>query len=207
MGIDLPVNDLPADRNGYIAFGCLNNFCKLNAGTLSLWGDLLRAMPSSRLRLVAPEGSARRWVTESLGKNGVDSQRVEFHQMLPRIDYLSLYRHVDIALDTFPYNGHTTSLDALWMGVPLLTIAGTSPVSRAGVSQLSNLNLTDLIAGSPQHFVQIGLNLAADLPRLRTLRQSLRRRMEQSPLMDAARFTADLEALFRNAWRSECARS
>ena len=204
LGIDLPVNELPADTHGFITFGGLNNFCKLNDATLSLWGDLLSAVPSSRLRLLAPEGSARQWVLDRLRDDGIYPGRVIFHRLAPRLEYLSTYHHIDIALDTFPYNGHTTSLDALWMGVPLLTVAGTSPVARAGVSQLSNVGLTELIAGSPRRFVQLGVALAGDLPRLCALRQSLRPRLEQSPIMDAARFTADLEVLYRSTWQNYC---
>ena len=96
LGIDLPVNELPADVNGYITFGCLNNFCKLNAPTLSLWCDLLRAIPSSRLQLLTPQGSARQAVSEGLHANGVDPRRVSFHALQPRVEYLRLYHQIDI---------------------------------------------------------------------------------------------------------------
>lgn len=205
LGIDLPVNELPADKRGCVTIGCLNNFCKLNDAMLSLWASLLRAIPSSRLRLLAPEGSARQWVLNRLGEDGISPGRVTFNRLSPRLEYLSTYHQIDIALDTFPYNGHTTSLDALWMGVPLLTIAGISPVARAGVSQLSNIGMTELIAGSPAQFIQIGSALAADLPRLRAMRQSLRPRLAQSPLMDVPHFTEGLESLYIEAWRTYCA--
>ena len=205
LEIDLPANELPADEAGLITFGCLNNFCKLNLPALAIWSDLLRAIPSSRIRILAPEGSARQCVIDALRAGGVDSARVAFHSPRPRVDYLRLYHQIDICLDTFPYNGHTTSLDALWMGVPLLTIAGDSPVARAGVSQLTNLGLTELIADSGEQFVKIGVNLAADQGRLRLLRQTLRQRLSASPVMDAARFTADLEAIYIEAWRRYCA--
>jgi protein O-GlcNAc transferase len=204
LGIDLPVNELPAGANGLITFGCLNNFCKVNVQTLSLWNDLLRAIPSSRLRILAPEGSARQRVARALRTDGVDPERFAFHSPQPRLDYLRLYHQIDIALETGPYNGHTTSLDALWMGVPLLTLAGDSPVARAGVSQLTNLGLADLIAGSREQFVQIGRKLATDRAQLRMLRQTLRQRLQESPIMDAARFTADLEAIYVDAWRRCC---
>jgi predicted O-linked N-acetylglucosamine transferase (SPINDLY family) len=200
-GVDLPIGAPPVEANGYITFGCLNNFCKVNQPTLSLWSELLRAVPSSRLHLLAPEGFARRWVFSTLQAAGVDPVRLTFHTVMPRLDYLRLYHQIDIALDTFPYNGHTTSLDAMWMGVPLLTIAGSSPVARAGVSQLTNLGLTELIADSGEYFVRIGTQLAANRARLRSLRTSLRGRFEASPLRDVAQFTKDLEAIYRATWR------
>jgi protein O-GlcNAc transferase len=205
LGMDLPVRNLPADTNGYVTFGCLNNFSKVNEPTLSLWSELLRAVPSSRLHLLAPEGSARRWVSGTLEAEGVDPVRLTFHAVMPRLDYLRLYYQIDIALDTFPYNGHTTSLDALWMCVPLLTIAGSSPVARAGVSQLTNLGLTELIADSREYFVSLGVQLASDRDRLRSLRAALRQRLEASPIMNTVRFTRDLEAIYVDAWHKHCA--
>jgi predicted O-linked N-acetylglucosamine transferase (SPINDLY family) len=112
---------------------------------------------------------------------------------------------VDIVLDTFPYNGHTTSLDALWMGVPVVSLAGNAPVSRAGLSQLSNLGLPELVARSESEYVTIAERLAADLPRLAELRATLRPRMQASPLMDASRFARNVEAAYRSMWERWCA--
>jgi len=130
---------------------------------------------------------------------------VEFFELLPREAYLELYRRVDIVLDPFPYNGHTTSLDALWMGVPVVSLAGQKAVSRAGLSQLSNLGLADLVAYSKDDYVAIATRLAQDSPRRAELRSTLRERMQVSPLMDATRFARGIESAYRTMWRCWCA--
>src|SRR5262249_21248732 len=111
----------------------------------------------------------------------------------------------DLSLDSFPCNGHTTSLDSFWMGVPVVTLVGHIAVGRAGVCQLMNLNLPELIAKTPEQYVQTAVSLATDLPRLAELRSTLRRRMEQSPLMDAPRFARHIEEAYRHMWRKWCA--
>jgi predicted O-linked N-acetylglucosamine transferase (SPINDLY family) len=115
-----------------------------------------------------------------------------------------LYHRLDIVLDTFPYNGHTTSLDALWMGVPVVSLAGRTPVSRAGLSQLTNLGLPELVAHSEDDYVRIAVELAGDLPRLGQLRSTLRERMENSVLTDAPRFARNVEAAYRKMWQAWC---
>jgi predicted O-linked N-acetylglucosamine transferase (SPINDLY family) len=202
---DLPVNNLPAQSNGYITFGCLNNFCKVNDPVLRLWASVLRAVPSSRLILLAPDGSHRQHTLELLREEGIAFERIEFVSQQPRRKYLELYHRLDLGLDTLPYNGHTTSLDSFWMGVPVVTLVGQTIVGRAGLSQLTNLNLPELIASTLEQHVQIATDLAGDLPRLASLRRTLRHRMETSPLMDAPRFARDVEAAFRSMWRSWCA--
>lgn len=196
------VNGLPADRNGFITFGSLNYFGKVNPSVLQLWAGVLRAVPNSRLLLSAPAGSSRRWVAESMQGAGGDAGRVEFVERVPRAKYLELYHRIDIGLDTLPYNGHTTSLDSYWMGVPVVTIVGSTVVGRAGLSQLTNLGLQELIAKNADEFVRIAADLAGDVPRLRSLRASLRERMQNSPLMDGARFVRGLEAAYRAMWQA-----
>ncbi len=200
----LPVSLLPADKHGYVTFGCLNNFNKMNTQTLARWAVLMRAVPTSRLLLLAPEGSSRAWVAKCMQANGVDPARIEFASRQQRSGYLELFSRIDICLDTFPVNGHTTALDSFWMGVPEITLAGDMVMSRAGLSQLSNLGLAELAASSNAEFVAIGGRLATDIPRLRKLRGSLRERMEQSPLMDGARFAAGVEAKYREMWQRWC---
>jgi protein O-GlcNAc transferase len=112
-----------------------------------------------------------------------------------------VYHRIDIGLDSFPYNGHTTSLDSFWMGVPVVTRVGQSAVSRAGWCQLSNLRLSELAGQTSDQFVRIAVELATDLPRLNELRATLRQRMERSPLMDAERFARNIEAAYRQMWR------
>jgi len=135
----------------------------------------------------------------------VDASRVEFVERCPRKAYLELYHRLDIMLDSFPYNGHTTSLDALWMGVPLVSLAGTTRVSRGGRSILSNLGLPELLAHSEDEYVDIAGRLAHDLPSLADLRRTLRPRMEASVLMDGSRFVRNIESAYREMWRRWCA--
>jgi protein O-GlcNAc transferase len=196
-----PVNDLPARRTGRVTFGCLNNFSKVNDGVLALWARVLRAVPESRLVLLAPPGEARR---RALSVLDVDPGRVEFVDFQPRPLYLETYHRIDLCLDTFPCNGHTTSLDAYWMGVPTVTLGGRTAVSRAGISQASNLGLPELVARTPEEFLRIAVEWAGDLPRLARLRATLRERMTKSPLMDGARFTRGMESAYRKIWTEWC---
>ncbi len=200
------VNALPAAGNGYVTFGCLNNFCKINPGVLRLWAGVLRAVDRSRLTILAAEGSHRRQVLDLLAEEGVDRQRVAFVGHRPRPLYLEYYHEIDIGLDTVPYNGHTTSLDSFWMGVPVVTLVGSTVVGRAGLCQLTNLGLPELIAFNPEQYMRIAAELAQDLPRLAAMRTGLRARLQASPLMDAPRFARHLEAAYRKMWRRWCAR-
>jgi protein O-GlcNAc transferase len=202
---DLPVNPLPALTAGIVTFGCLNNFCKINDPVLALWANVLRQVAGSRLILMAPAGSHRARTWERFQQEGIDAARVEFVPYQPRRQYLQEYHRIDIGLDTFPYNGHTTSLESLWMGVPVVTRVGHTVVARAGWSQLSNLGLPELAGSTPDDFVRIAVALAQDLPRLRDLRAALRPRMEQSPLMEAPRFARHIETAYRHMWRKWCA--
>jgi protein O-GlcNAc transferase len=200
----LPPGPLPALKNGSVTFGCLNSLNKVNDGVLALWGRVLAAMRGSRLVLLAAEGSHRRRTCELLARMGVAPQRVTFHTVRPRVEYLRLYQLIDIGLDTVPYNGHTTSLDSLFMGVPVVTLVGKTVVGRAGLSQLTNLGMPELIARTEEEFVAIAVRLAGDLEGLAKIRAGLRQRMEQSPLMDAVGFTRGIEAAFREMWRRWC---
>jgi protein O-GlcNAc transferase len=199
---DYPVaQSLPASQNSHITFGCLNNFCKINPATLRLWGKVMRQVPNSRLIMLAPPGSHRQEIPALLG---IDPSRIDLLPTQPRDDYLRTYDLIDLTLDTLPYNGHTTSLDALWMGVPVVTLVGKTVVGRAGWSQLNNLNLIELAAFNESDFVRIATQLAADLPRLAELRATLRGQMQQSPLMDAPRFARNFEQALRSIWREFC---
>jgi predicted O-linked N-acetylglucosamine transferase (SPINDLY family) len=198
------VNALPAVNNGYITFGCLNNFCKVNDGCLALWARVLRAVPQSRLLLLAPRGWARDHVGARFHQEGIAAERVEFVHNQPRKDYLKLYHRIDVCLDPGPYNGHTTSLDAMWMGVPIITLVGKTVFGRGGWSQLSNLGLQKLAAESPEQYVALAAQLAGDLCRLQELRGSLRQRMQRSALMDGNRFARHMEEAYRQMWRKWC---
>ena len=191
------VNPLPAASSGAITFGCLNRFCKINPPVLRLWARALNAVPNSRLLLLSTHGSHRQRAVAHLASEGVEPRRVEFVDLQPREQYLRTYHRIDIGLDTSPYNGHTTSLDSFWMGVPVVTRIGETAVARAGWCQLSNLGLGELAGRDDDDFVRITTQLAHDPPRLAMLRSTLRDRMKRSPLMDAKRFTQAVESAYR----------
>ena len=194
------VNALPALSNGYLTLGCLNNPCKLTDRTLSLFVKVMAALPGSRLLLLAPKGRPRELLIERIEKNRIGMARVSFVPFQPRSAYLQTYHQIDLGLDTLPYNGHTTSLDSYWMGVPVVTRVGQTCAGRAGLSQLFNLGLTELAAESDDEFVKIARDLGQDLDRLSQLRQTLRERLRHSPLMDGVRFARNIEAAYRRIW-------
>lgn len=201
----LSVNSLPALAAGHITFGCLNSFWKITDPILRLWARLLAALPTARLILLAPPGRHRDRIRALLGLEGATADRVEFVSPGPMLPYLEQYHRIDLVIDTFPYNGHTTSLDALWMGVPVLTLVGDLPVSRGGLSQLSQLGLAEWITDSPEEYVRRAIEFAADLPGLAHLRSTLRGRMVSSPLMDIPRFVRGIESAYRDCWIRCCA--
>ncbi|WP_158763051.1 O-linked N-acetylglucosamine transferase family protein [Paraburkholderia acidiphila] len=205
LATDVEVNTLPALTAGHMTFGCLNNPCKLTDATLALWSDVFAALPDARLLLMAPPGSARERLNVRFAAHGIDPARVSFVGFQARADYLRTYQQIDIALDTFPANGHTTSLDAFWMGVPVPTRYGRSAVSRAGLCLLANLGLPELAAASDAGYVAAVTALARDVPRLAALRAGLRARMEASPLMNGARFARSMEGAYRQMWQAWCA--
>lgn len=194
------VSALPAIAAGRITFGCLNNFCKVSDLSLRLWAQILRAVPDSRLLLLAAPGAHRARVAALMGSLGIAAQRIEFVPYQARAAYLETYQRIDLCLDTLPYNGHTTSLDAFWMGVPVVTRVGETVVGRAGWSQLNNLQLRELAAFDDAQFVRKAVALALDLQTLSELRLGLRERMRSSPLMDRAAFAAAMESAYLQMW-------
>jgi protein O-GlcNAc transferase len=201
------VNELPAIERGYLTLGCLNNPCKLTDHTLRLWGGVMRALPDARLLLMAPLGRHRQQLSQRLCAQGIAAERVDFRPFQPRGEYLRSYHDIDLGLDTFPYNGHTTSLDSLWMGVPVVSRVGRTSVGRGGLTQLFQMDLLELAAESDQAFVAIAAALGQDLVRLAALRKELRTRLERSTLMDASRFARHVEHAYRHAWRVHCKRN
>lgn len=201
------VNELPAIERGYLTLGCLNNPCKLTDHTLRLWGGVMRALPDARLLLMAPLGRHRQQLSQRLSVQGIAAERVDFRPFQPRGEYLRTYHDIDLGLDTFPYNGHTTSLDSLWMGVPVVSRVGLTSVGRGGLTQLFQMDLLELAADSDEAFVAIAAALGQDLVRLAALRKELRTRLERSTLMDASRFARHVEHAYRHAWRAHCKRN
>jgi len=199
-------NATPCDRReGPPTFGCLNNFAKVTNATLALWMKLLQRVPEARLLLYAPPGHHRDRVHEAMRQFQLPDARLSFVARQPFAAYLDTWRDIDVALDPFPYCGGTTTCDALWMGVPVVTLVGRTAVSRAGASLLSNVGLEQLVARSAEEYVELAAGLLRDTRTLAGLRSELRDRLRASALMDAPRFTRGLEAAFRQAWKTWCA--
>jgi len=192
----------PVMKNGFITFGSLNTLTKANDAVLRVWAKLMAAVPDSRLAIHVPGGAANPSVLRRFAASGIPLERLIALPRVGRDEYLNLYNRIDLALDPFPYGGGTTTLDALWMGVGVVTLAGRLPVGRAGVSILSNLDLRELIADSAERYVQIAAKLAADDQRLAGLRTTLRQRLTDSVLMDEPRYVRQLEAAYRKTWEA-----
>jgi protein O-GlcNAc transferase len=161
---------------------------------------VLNAVKGSRLLMHCPEGATRQRVRAFFDAKGIAAERLEMVSYLSRWDYLKLYQRIDLGLDPFPCNGMSTTCDALWMGAPVLTLPGGMPVSRAGLSILSNIGLEELAASSEEDYVRLAVKLAGNLPRLAELRFMLRPQMQASPLMDAPRFAWNVENAYRFMW-------
>jgi protein O-GlcNAc transferase len=201
------IGPLPASASGHITFGSFNNLTKMNDAVVALWSRVLESVPNSRLFLKSrqlAESSVRRGVVEQYARHGVDGERLILEGLVPRSEYLKPYRRVDIALDPFPYTGITTSVENLWMGVPILTLAGKSFLSRQGIGLMMNAGLPEWIADDPDDYVARAVSHSADLPALASLRRGLRDRVLASPIFDAPRFARHFEAALRGMWRKWC---
>ena len=196
---------LPLARNRYVTFGSFNQALKISPTVRRLWSEILRRLPDSRLMIlgVADEG-ARRDLVAALAGTEIGRERITVQSYVSLQGYFHAYNTVDIALDTMPYSGGTSSCDALWMGVPVVTAPGIRPSSRSTASVLSTAGLAEWIASSPEEYVQLAVDFARDEARLTGLRKSLRERLRQSPLMEEKRFARDLEAAYRQMWRTWC---
>ena len=203
-----PVSDPPMHRAGHLTFGSFNALPKVTDATLALWSRILLAVPGSHLLLKnigLREPSVQMRIRGALEKAGIAPERSELIGPAPSIaEHLTTYRRVDIALDTFPYHGTTTTCEALWMSVPVVTLAGQTHASRVGVSLLTTVGLPELIAQDQDDYLRLAVQLAADMTRLADLRATLRTRLAASPLMDAPRFARHLEAAYREMWRTWC---
>ncbi|HTV47340.1 MAG TPA: tetratricopeptide repeat protein [Phycisphaerae bacterium] len=204
MDSEPQVNELPALKNGFVTFGCMNHFCKVNSGVLKLWAKVLGKVKNSRLIILSYPGSFRMGILQAFKENGIDSSRVEFVDRRRRPEYLKLFHQLDVLLDTFPYNGHTTTCDALWMGVPVVSLYGPTAVSRGAYSILANAGLKNMAAENQEDYVRIAADLAADPARLAEMRSNLREQLRLSPLMDAKRFARNVEAAYRKTWLKWC---
>jgi predicted O-linked N-acetylglucosamine transferase (SPINDLY family) len=200
----------PSLTAGVVTFGSFNNSTKLSAVTLDAWAQVLARLPRARLLLKAKSfGDAATCAAylDRLNRLGVAAAQVEFTAWMPNQAHLALYNRIDIALDPFPYNGTTTTCEALWMGVPVVTLRGDRHSGRVGASLLTQVDMIDLIADSVEAYVEIAVALAADPARLSGLRLSLRPHMAASPLCDAPAFARKVEAAYRAMWRRWCVES
>lgn len=207
--VDVPVTPLPASRSGHVTFACFNNLTKMNVAVVALWARVLRAVPGSRLMLKAEQlddASVRSTVLAAFAAQGVGADRLDLHGRSDRLTYLRAYQMVDISLDPFPFTGGTTSIESLWMGVPVLTLAGDRLVSRQGVGLMMNAGLPDWVAQDADDYVAKAVAHAADLQALAACRAGLRQRVLASPLFDAAAFATHFEAALRAMWQRWCAK-
>ncbi len=196
----------PCQRTGHVTFGSFNAALKISRALARRWGELLARSPGSRL-VVANINSERKRaaIRREIAAAGVAADRVEFLARVTLDKYLAIYDTVDIALDSYPYGGGTTTFDSLWMGVPVVTATGPRSVSRSAASLLQELGLDDWIAPSIDDFVEVALARAADRDAIAALRGSLRARLQASPLTDVPRFTRDLESAYRQMWLARTA--
>jgi predicted O-linked N-acetylglucosamine transferase (SPINDLY family) len=196
-----PVPDSRAPAGLPFTFGSFNNFAKVSERALDLWIALLRSLPATRLVMVTvPEGSTQARLRERFERGGVDPSRLDLHGLLPGQHYRSLHGAVDLALDPFPCNGATTTLDTLWLGVPVVALEGDSFRSRNGASILRNAGLDALVARSEDDYLAIARRLASDPAQLAPIRARLGERLRDTPLMDEAAFAGDLADALRAAW-------
>lgn len=195
----------PAAARGYITFGSFNNPIKINAEVVAAWVRILQAVPGSRLLLKGfafDSDAAVDRFREMFAAQGIGAERIELIAWHPEVkSHLELYGQIDIALDPFPYNGTTTTCEALWMGVPVLTLAGDRHSARVGASLLATVGLSEFVSSSSDDYVACAVRLAADPARLAALRASLRERTRSSPLLDAEGFTRKLEAAYDTMWQ------
>ena len=197
----------PFKRNGFVTFGSFNHTPKLSRSVLLLWAEILARLPEVRLVLVGlSDGHAQDSLLQYFTSAGVAASRITAVPRVELNEYFSWFNSVDIALDTMPYSGGTTTCDALWMGVPVITAPGTRSVSRSSESILSTVGLSEWIAATPEDYVRLAVEFARDEANITMLRKSLRARMLASPLMDEARFARDVEAAYRRMWRAWCER-
>ena len=205
--VALDVAPLPALSKAYVTFGCFNNLTKMNDAVVALWARVLRAVPGSRLFLKATqlaEVAVRYDVLQRFSVHAIGAQRLILEGPDSRAAYLSAYHRVDIALDPFPFPDGTVSLECLWMGVHVLSLAGQCFLSRQGLGLLMNAGLADWIAVDENDYVERACRHACDVQALARLRGALREQVLASPLFDAPRFAAHFEAALRGMWTQWC---
>jgi predicted O-linked N-acetylglucosamine transferase (SPINDLY family) len=196
----------PRASDARISFGSFNHPAKLSEPVLALWASLLERVPSSKLVFAGvPEGPGRERIANVVRLAGVDPVRLKFHARLPRSEFWDLIADTDVALDPFPYNGGATTCDCLWMGVPVVSLAGAHGFARSGASVLASAGFPEWIAANRQEYLDKAAALAQDRAGLAVLRGGMRRRLAASTLFDAAGFARRFEHAIGELWRGECA--
>jgi predicted O-linked N-acetylglucosamine transferase (SPINDLY family) len=195
-----PLQPPPVTREGYITFGSFNNYAKLNPPLLRLWAQILQAVEKSKLMIklksLTDRGTRQR-LEAQMAQLGISPDRlILIGYTRTTLEHLSIYHDVDIALDSFPYCGTTTTCEALWMGVPVVTLVGKVHASRVGLSILSNVGLTEWITHTPEDYVKTCIRLAQEIDYLQTFRNTIRTHLQRSPLLDAVSRTCDLETVY-----------
>lgn len=202
------VTETPALKNGYITFGCFNNTNKLTPKVIELWCGILKAVPDSGLLLksshLADEDTCKRFLN-LFSEYGISKDRVQLEGPSEIYDYMAAYSKIDIALDPFPHNGGTTSHDALWMGVPMISLEGDRYVSRFGVTILNNLGYPDWIAKDEEEYIEIAKNISSNIDQLNDIRLNLRQKMASSPLCDGKAFAGHFGNAIKTIWKDFCA--
>lgn len=205
--LGLPVSKLPAEQNGFITFGSFKNNCKINSQVISLWSRVMQANDNSRLLLRFAKGNnqnIRDHYLRQFERFGITPGRIEISGWMDYHEHLRQYDKVDICLDTFPFNGHTTTCDALWMGVPVISLVGDSFASRLGLSLLSSLGLEFFAAETPEEYVAKATALAHNPQAIAKFRVSMRDRILSSGLYDSKQFASGMENAYRKMWRRWC---
>jgi protein O-GlcNAc transferase len=200
---DIAVAPLPALTNGYITFGCFQNLSKVTDAVLEAWGRVLGRLPTSRLRFQSRQLADKPFVERfraRLADSGIDVNRVDLHGASARRDYLAVHSQIDMILDTFPYPGGATTCEALWMGIPTVTLSGDTMLAKQGASLLSAAGLRDWIADDLESYIEKAVAFSSDLSALAGLRAGLRERVLVSPLFDAERFARNFEKALWKMW-------
>ncbi len=198
---------LPAGGSGRVTFGSLNNLVKLNDQVIALWSRVLRQVPGARLLLFRDmlQGKVAERVQSGFEQHGINSSQLELrHEAGSGNTYLNVYQEIDIALDPFPWNGHVTSCEALWMGVPVIALLGPAHRGRLAASVLHQVGLESLVARDPDDYVHIASELARDVRGMEQLRSGLRQRVAESPLCDGPGMALEVEAIYRKLWHHWC---
>ena len=206
--LDCPISEPPSSRGNSVTFGSFNNHAKTSVVTVALWSKVLTAVANSKLLLKSKalnDGAVRKRLLDQFAANGIAGERVFLEGNSPRRELFSAYNRIDVALDPTPYGGGTTTAEALWMGVPVVTLRGKTWVGRVSESILSTVGLPDLVASSTDEYVKIAARLAANPRRLTELRSCLRPQLEASAFCNSYRFTRHLEKAYRSMWKSKCA--